>query len=213
MGEGFDACYERQWQLKLVVHQSLEGSEKAKGLSQPLSGFLGLLGFAWLTRRQKLVFMTRCNFLLCFKAFTLLLLLLLLLCQRGGAFAPSSIIPPVASAHFVVGPARLPCPLLASKKDREKYDALGTMFSGLVSSVVGASAVSGPKVAMDLDLAKTWAGVNKALSSNQTRDEASFRADVDAGLVSSPLCKIRLFGGDEEKDVRVTFYRDSASWW
>mmetsp|Transcript_32035 Transcript_32035/g.47309 ORF Transcript_32035/g.47309 Transcript_32035/m.47309 type:complete len:543 (-) Transcript_32035:540-2168(-) len=46
-----------------------------------------------------------------------------------------------------------------------------------------------------------------------TEEERNFRQLVQQGLVASPLNQIRLFHENQkEEDIRVTFYRDSASW-
>jgi thiol-disulfide isomerase/thioredoxin len=61
-----------------------------------------------------------------------------------------------------------------------------------------------------------WKAVRSDLESKMTSDEErNFRANLAKGygVAGSPLHKIRLFDeSNEEKDIRVTFYRDSASW-
>lgn len=48
----------------------------------------------------------------------------------------------------------------------------------------------------------------------QTPEERAFRGDLVHGYgVASPLHKVRLYDeSNKEEDIRVTFYRDSASW-
>lgn len=56
--------------------------------------------------------------------------------------------------------------------------------------------------------------IQETLQSQQTATEKRFRENLKYGYGSpSPLHKIRLYNEkNTEKDVRVTFYRDSASW-
>jgi len=58
-----------------------------------------------------------------------------------------------------------------------------------------------------------WDEIRSQLESKMTSEESSFRANLKYGYgVASPLHKIRLFDpSNQEKDIRVTFYRDSAS--
>lgn len=61
-----------------------------------------------------------------------------------------------------------------------------------------------------------WTTVRTHLESKMTTDEErNFRANLvmGYGVTGSPMHKIRLFDeSNQEKDIRVTFYRDSASW-
>ena len=52
------------------------------------------------------------------------------------------------------------------------------------------------------------------LEKKLTPEEKVFRENVEKGIGrASPLNKIRLYeDGVKEEDVRVVFYRDSASW-
>jgi len=59
-----------------------------------------------------------------------------------------------------------------------------------------------------------WDTLRSQLESKMTSDEERhFRANLEKGYgVASPLHKVRLFDkSNDEKDIRVTFYRDSAS--
>ena len=59
-----------------------------------------------------------------------------------------------------------------------------------------------------------WDTIRSQLESKMiTDEERHFRTNLDKGYgVASPLHKVRLFDkSNEEKDIRVTFYRDSAS--
>lgn len=59
-----------------------------------------------------------------------------------------------------------------------------------------------------------WPDVREKLKSMQTPEEKSFRDNLPQGYgIGSPLHKLRLFNeNNREEDVRVKFYRDSASW-
>jgi glutathione S-transferase len=63
-------------------------------------------------------------------------------------------------------------------------------------------------VNMNLDLIRT------SLETMQTTEEREFRSNLEKGYgVGSPLHKLRLFDeSNNENDVRVTLWRDSASW-
>ena len=74
------------------------------------------------------------------------------------------------------------------------------------------SSSSGDAVVPDLDASQVWERCSESLLAVQGPQEKSFRDDVAAGVIPSPFNKVRLFNGDKEEDVRVTFYRDSASW-
>jgi len=61
----------------------------------------------------------------------------------------------------------------------------------------------------------SWDDIRNQLQSKQvTNDEIKFRDNLDKGYgKGSPLHKLRLFDeSNKEEDVRVTLYRDSASW-
>lgn len=60
----------------------------------------------------------------------------------------------------------------------------------------------------------SWNDIRSDLESKQTGEEKAFRSNVEKGIGrASPLNKIRLYDEtNQEKDIRVTFYRDHASW-
>lgn len=61
----------------------------------------------------------------------------------------------------------------------------------------------------------TWTDIRSKLGTMQTEEERQFRDTVAKGYgVGSPMNKIRLYDeSNKESDIRVTFYRDHASWW
>lgn len=60
----------------------------------------------------------------------------------------------------------------------------------------------------------SWDDIRTTLASKQTAEEREFRNNLPRGIgAGSPLHKLRLFDeGNKEDDVRVTLFRDSASW-
>lgn len=60
----------------------------------------------------------------------------------------------------------------------------------------------------------SWDDIRSTLTSKQTPEEQNFRSILGKGYGKpSPLHKLRLFDeSNKEEDVRVTLYRDSASW-
>ena len=58
-----------------------------------------------------------------------------------------------------------------------------------------------------------WGDIRSKLEAVQTDEEKQFRTNVEKGVQASPLNTIRLFDeSNTEDDIRVVFYRDSASW-
>lgn len=60
----------------------------------------------------------------------------------------------------------------------------------------------------------SWDEIRTALAAKQTPEEKEFRNNLPRGIgAASPLHKLRLFEeGNKEDDIRVTLFRDSASW-
>lgn len=60
----------------------------------------------------------------------------------------------------------------------------------------------------------SWDDIRTILSSQQSWEEKDFRKTLERGIgIGSPLHKLRLFEeGNKEENVRVTLFRDSASW-
>ena len=93
------------------------------------------------------------------------------------------------------------------------------MASSLTSSLMGNSNSNLDVAGLDSKLtaallSSSWEDIQSNLEGKQTAEEKAFRSNVEKGIGSpSPLNKIRLFEeGNEEKDIRVTLYRDHASW-
>ena len=92
------------------------------------------------------------------------------------------------------------------------------MIGDMVSSLIGNANSVPPNPNVDSALADvsfpSWSDVRNHLESLQTPEERSFRENLSKGYgVGSPLHLLRLYNKEnKEEDVRVTFYRDHASW-
>lgn len=91
------------------------------------------------------------------------------------------------------------------------------MASSLLGGVGGGKTVAAnsPDVDEKLDaMAPSWESVRSMLEGQQTAEERGFRENLLTGYgVASPLHKVRLYDeSNSADDIRVTFYRDSASW-
>ena len=103
---------------------------------------------------------------------------------------------------------------------REKYNPFSSMLGQMASSILGGSKGKGPSTnpsGLDStleELGTSWEHVQATLQGLQTSQERQFRANLDKGFgAASPLHKVRLYDeSNKEEDIRVTFYRDSASW-
>jgi glutathione S-transferase len=112
--------------------------------------------------------------------------------------------------------------LLANKQETAAAGSFNNPISSLIgsmaSSLKGNSGldVAKPKVADALSQlgSPSWDEVRAKLESMQTDDEKLFRQNMAKGYgLGSPLHKIRLYDeSNTERDIRVVFYRDSASW-
>ena len=104
--------------------------------------------------------------------------------------------------------------LLGEKGDNPFQSLLGNMASYISPSLGGNIDTSEVNMKLNnVDGMSTWEDVKSNLNSKQTENEKNFRDDVKKGIVASPLNKIRLFDENtKEDDIRVTFYRDHASW-
>jgi glutathione S-transferase len=93
------------------------------------------------------------------------------------------------------------------------------MIGDMASSIFGNgnSVSSNAKVESGLKALSsetTWSSLRQKLEAVQTPEERSFRDNLAKGYgVGSPLHLVRLYNEkNREEDIRVTFYRDSASW-
>jgi hypothetical protein len=105
--------------------------------------------------------------------------------------------------------------------ERRPANPISALFSDMASSI--SSSLAGKSANFDVDglngklnsvVTASWEEIRSKLESRQTAEEKAFRSNVDKGIGrASPLNKIRLFDESKtEKDIRVTLYRDHASW-
>jgi glutathione S-transferase len=93
-----------------------------------------------------------------------------------------------------------------------------SMIGNMASSMFGKNEAVEYDPIVDQQLAQmnipSWESVRTQLEKQQTAEEKSFRADLMKGYgIGSPLHSIRLYDDSNKvEDIRVTFYRDSASW-
>lgn len=92
-----------------------------------------------------------------------------------------------------------------------------SFIGDMASSLLGKTLASVPgvdKSLSDID-SPSWDDIRSLLESQmETDEERLFRQNLENGYgIGSPLHKVRLYDeSNKEQDIRVTFYRDSASW-
>jgi glutathione S-transferase len=92
-----------------------------------------------------------------------------------------------------------------------------SIIGDMASAMFGKGVSSNAKVESSLTNLSTdisWSALRTKLESVQTPEERMFRDNLAKGYgVASPLHLMRLYDETNlEEDIRVTFYRDSASW-
>jgi hypothetical protein len=114
-----------------------------------------------------------------------------------------------------IGPSA-PCRAFATRRlmfgggSGNPLEVVSSMFSSKISSEAVKTVNQGLAALSITD----WDTIRSELESKMMReDEKNFRANLEKGYgVASPMHKIRLFDkSNDENDIRVTFYRDSAS--
>eukprot|EP00546_Thalassionema_frauenfeldii_P003264 CAMPEP_0178931622 /NCGR_PEP_ID=MMETSP0786-20121207/22026_1 /TAXON_ID=186022 /ORGANISM="Thalassionema frauenfeldii, Strain CCMP 1798" /LENGTH=514 /DNA_ID=CAMNT_0020608547 /DNA_START=162 /DNA_END=1703 /DNA_ORIENTATION=+ len=109
---------------------------------------------------------------------------------------------------------------MANDGGRKSTNPFSSMLGDLASSVLKGGNSVGPKNDnLDAKLlskspADGWDKIRLEWEQSCTTDEErNFRSLVEQGRIASPLNQIRLFDSSQTPDdIRVTFYRDSASW-
>jgi len=134
---------------------------------------------------------------------------------------------PVSTLAFAVVPPTLTTKqgIIAQSTSRlymgkDKYNPIGSLIGDMASSLMGGvtpSASSNPQTDTALksvSSSSSWTDVRSTLEKLQTPEERAFRDNIPKGYgKGSPLHALRLFDeSNKEEDVRVTLYRDSASW-
>ena len=109
--------------------------------------------------------------------------------------------------------------LMAEKRSGNPFQSfLGDAVSSIVSNVGGnggnGNSDEVDKKLNEINALSSWDDIRTILESKQTKDEKTFRSNVEKGIGrASPLNKIRLYDeSNKEEDIRVTLYRDHASW-
>lgn len=97
---------------------------------------------------------------------------------------------------------------------RLSANSLSSMIGSMFGGGGGLSANPSVDKAIQDSGIESWENIRKILETKQTKEERDFRKNLAKGYgEGSPLHKIRLFDeSNKEEDIRVTFYRDSASW-
>lgn len=97
-----------------------------------------------------------------------------------------------------------------------------SMIGDFASSIMSRGDSVKPNPSLDATLSKlvsssagSWEAIRSRLEALQTPEERKFRDNLSKGYgIGSPMHKVRLYDeNNKEEDIRVTFYRDSASWW
>jgi hypothetical protein len=126
---------------------------------------------------------------------------------------------PVLVLGFVGGKNRLQrsapkSTVLSSGSSNPFTSMIGDMASSIFGNADSIEANGNVESKLSTVGTGTWADVKEKLKSVQTPEERAFRENLSKGYgVGSPLHLVRLYDeSNREEDVRVTFYRDSASW-
>jgi glutathione S-transferase len=104
--------------------------------------------------------------------------------------------------------------------ERRPGNPITGLFSDMASSISSSLMGSGNNLnvsSLDAKLNSatedSWEDIRSKLEGKQTGEEKAFRSNVEKGIQASPFNKVRLFEeGDSEGNIRVTLYRDHASW-
>lgn len=131
--------------------------------------------------------------------------------SRAALAAVTLVVTPAESFVSDCGP-RNPTKLYQS----QPYNPFSSMIGDMAKSLMGKMPSAQPQVDQalkQLDI-PSWEVIRERLHALQTDEERQFRSNLPFGYgKGSPLHKLRLFDeSNTEADVRVTFYRDSASW-
>jgi hypothetical protein len=103
---------------------------------------------------------------------------------------------------------------LSSNNNNSFSSYISDMASSLLGKKVSSQSPGLDQTLSDLSV-PSWQDIRSLLESHmQTDDERSFRQNIEKGYgIASPMHKVRLYDeSNKEEDIRVTFYRDSASW-
>lgn len=105
--------------------------------------------------------------------------------------------------------------LYATNKGSTENTSFSSFFGDMASSILGKTMERVPGIDEKMKLVEpSWEDIGKQLVASQTEMERRFRSNLAYGYgIGSPLHKVRLYDeSNKEEDIRITFYRDSASW-
>jgi hypothetical protein len=108
---------------------------------------------------------------------------------------------------------RIPPTTVMNGLEKPFRDMMGTMGEWMNKRDREQKQLSESDVRMKTTI-PSWDEIRSHLETKQTEEERAFRSNVSKGLgQASPMNRIRLFDeGNKEEDIRVTFFRDHASW-
>ena len=147
------------------------------------------------------------------------LLILFYLC-KSLRFASAFVVVPRVGSNIILSRNR------SSDEERRKIKSMKLKnemnpFQSLLDGVFSGSSSSSSCVALDKNQLKTawndlssWKTLRGIWSAHPENENPNFRNDLKSGFgTASPLHTVRRFGSkDDDERVRVTLYRDSASW-
>lgn len=116
-------------------------------------------------------------------------------------------------ASSLTSRVKKPTALHASAPNNPFSSLIGDFASSLMGK--GDSVSANSKLDASLTrMAGSWSEIRSQLESLQTPEERQFRDNLAKGYgEGSPLHKVRLYDeSNKESDIRITFYRDHASW-
>ena len=129
---------------------------------------------------------------------------------------PSTIAWPGAVARTISGLSLYA--VLGNGNNERPNTSFSSLIGGMASSVFGKMGIAPKNANIDRMLedlnVPSWTSVRSQLEQQQTAEERLFRENLAKGYgVGSPLHQVRLYDESNKEDaIRVTFYRDSASW-
>ena len=146
-----------------------------------------------------------------------ILLVVVLIGTKIAAFSTSSYHPKWKSIGNTAS-NRILFSFALKSKSRGKFNPFGEMMSNLFDAATSSVDIEEVNDKLEADLltcdVPNWDEIRGILESKQTAGEKSFRDNLKTGIgEGSPLHTLRLFDkSNKEEDIRVVFYRDSASW-
>lgn len=108
----------------------------------------------------------------------------------------------------------------SNKNKFNPFQMVGDVASNLLGTGNVQAKASVDHAVMEVVQTMSWETIREQLEAQIMKEgdeeERNFRSNLSKGYgrMGSPLHKVRLFDeSNKEEDIRVVFYRDSASWW